>query len=90
MDILISSGPPHSMHLIARRVAKAVNTPWIADFRDPWTGMYTFKYMKNTPLTILIHRKMEKRVVRDADAVVVVTNYMKQELSAHNPAEQRS
>lgn len=85
VDILISSGPPHSMHLIARRVAKAVNTPWIADFRDPWTGMYTFKYMKNTRLTILIHRKMEKRVVRDADAVVVVTNYMKQELSAHNP-----
>ncbi|MDD2424816.1 MAG: glycosyltransferase family 4 protein [Bacteroidales bacterium] len=85
VDIIISTGPPHSMHLIAEKVAKATNIPWIADFRDPWTGMYTFKSMKNSPLTVLIHKKMEKRVVREADAVVVVTNYMKKELSAHNP-----
>ena len=56
VDVIISTGPPHSMHLIARKVAGSLNIPWIADFRDPWTGMYTFKYMNNTSLTRMIHR----------------------------------
>ena len=35
VDIIVSTGPPHSMHLIAMKVAAATGIPWVADFRDP-------------------------------------------------------
>ena len=79
VDAIVSTGPPHSMHMIAKKVAGTTGIPWLADFRDPWTRMYNFKYMNNTRLVEAIHRKMEKDVVQRADAVVVVTNVMKEE-----------
>jgi len=36
VDAIISSGPPHSMHLIAMQIKRSMQIPWIADFRDPW------------------------------------------------------
>ncbi|MEA3317025.1 MAG: glycosyl transferase family 1, partial [Bacteroidota bacterium] len=39
VDAIISTGPPHSMHLIAMQLQKKLNLPWIADFRDPWTNI---------------------------------------------------
>ncbi len=85
VDLIVSTGPPHSMHLIARRLAKKTTTPWIADFRDPWTGMYTFKNMLNTSLATRIHKKLERAVIREADAVVTVTNGMKAEIEELSP-----
>lgn len=85
VDAIVSTGPPHSMHLIARGLARRTGIKWIADFRDPWTTMYTFKYMKNTSLTKLLHKRMERSVIREADAVVVVTNFMKEEFLALKP-----
>lgn len=35
VDVIVSTGPPHSMHLIAMQLADKFKTPWIADFRDP-------------------------------------------------------
>ena len=35
-DAIISTGPPHSMHLIAMGIKARMNIPWLAD-RDPWT-----------------------------------------------------
>ncbi len=85
VDAIVSTGPPHSMHMIAMKVAGSTGIPWLADFRDPWTRMYNFKYMNNTRLTESIHKKMEKNVVQRADAVVVVTNVMKDEYIGLNP-----
>jgi len=85
VDAIVSTGPPHSMHMIAMKVAAATRVPWLADFRDPWTRMYNFKYMNNTRLVEAIHKKMEKDVVQRADAVVVVTNVMMEEYLELNP-----
>jgi hypothetical protein len=85
VDAIISTGPPHSMHMIAKALAKRRNIRWIADFRDPWTKMYTFKYMNNTFLTTFLHKRMERNVVRSADAVVVVTNLMRDEFLELGP-----
>jgi glycosyltransferase involved in cell wall biosynthesis len=82
IDALVSTGPPHSMHLIARRVARKSSLPWLADFRDPWTRMYNFKYMGHSFLSRYIHSKLEKKVLRDATALVTVTNTISAELSA--------
>ena len=43
VDVIVSTGPPHSMHIIAMKTAEALGLPWIADFRDPWTKMFYFK-----------------------------------------------
>lgn len=39
-DCIISTSPPISSHLVARKLAREFNTPWLADFRDFWT-LYT-------------------------------------------------
>ena len=80
-DVIISTGPPHSMHLIAKKVSAKTGIPWIADFRDPWTGMYNFKHLKHTWLAELIHRRLERGVIKSADAIVVVTNGMRDEFA---------
>lgn len=85
VDLIISTGPPHSMHLIAKGVAKQSGIKWIADFRDPWTGMYNFKYLKYTRLVRWIHKRMERSVVSSADMVIVVTNQMAREFAELSP-----
>nr|CBL87543.1 glycosyl transferase protein, family 1 [uncultured Flavobacteriia bacterium] len=42
-DAIISTGPPHSTHLIASTLAKRFSIPWLADFRDPWTNIDFYK-----------------------------------------------
>ena len=45
VDVIVSTGPPHSMHLIAKDLSEETSIPWVADFRDPWTKMFNFKYL---------------------------------------------
>ena len=37
---LITTGPPHSMHMVGRAIRKSNDVQWLADFRDPWTQFY--------------------------------------------------
>lgn len=82
VDLIVSTGPPQSMHLIGRRLAKETGLPWIADFRDPWTKIFYFKHLSMTKATERWHKKMEKRVLDDADAVVAVSPLVQQEFQA--------
>lgn len=77
VDAIISSGPPHSMHLIAYELRKQFNIPWIADFRDPWTKIDFYKDLKLTSWADSMHHKLEKKVVTTADALLVVGKSMK-------------
>lgn len=82
VDAIVSTGPPHSMHLIARRVALATGLPWVADFRDPWTRMFYFKHLSLTRISCRIHEKLEKKVLRDATAVVAVSPLVQEDFRA--------
>lgn len=73
VDVIISTGPPHSMHLIAMDVARRTGLPWIADFRDPWTKIFYFKYLMLSRWADRKHHKMEKEVLDSASAVVAVS-----------------
>ena len=73
VDVIISSGPPHSMHMIALGLKNKHNFKWIADFRDPWTGI---EYFDNLPLlfkAIKKHKKLEKKVFNQADCTLTVS-----------------
>jgi len=73
VDLIISTGPPHSMHLIALGLKEKFDIPWIADFRDPWTDIDFYHKLKLTRLADKKHRKLEKRVLFAADHVVTVS-----------------
>ena len=82
VDLIVSTGPPQSMHLIGRRLAREIGLPWIADFRDPWTKIFYFKHLSMTRATERWHKRMEKKVLDDATAVVAVSPLVQQEFQA--------
>ena len=82
VDLIVSTGPPQSMHLIGLLLAKETGLPWIADFRDPWTKIFYFKHLQMTRATVKWHKKMEKKVLDDATVVVAVSPLVQQEFQA--------
>ena len=79
VDLIVSTGPPQSMHMIGLKLARETGLPWIADFRDPWTKIFYFKHLAMAPATERWHKKMEKRVLDEASAVVAVSPLVQQE-----------
>ena len=73
VDAMISSGPPHTTHLIAKGVKEKLNIPWIADFRDPWTNIDFYDQLNLTALADRKHKRLEKSVLQKADKVVTVS-----------------
>jgi len=73
VDALVSTGPPHSMHLIALGVKKALNIPWLADFRDPWTNIDFYDKLMLTKSSDRKHKRLEKAVLSGADVRVTVS-----------------
>lgn len=59
VDLIITTGPPHSMHLIGLKLKKHINVPWLADFRDPWTEIDFYHRLKLTRWADRIHQKLE-------------------------------
>ncbi len=87
VNAVVTTGPPHSMHLIALRLKKLFpHITWIADFRDPWTNIDFYKDLNLTKWADRLHHKLEKRVIQGADAVVVVSKGMEKEYISMNPA----
>jgi len=88
VDAIITTGPPHSMHMIGLGLKKNFpNLPWIADFRDPWTNIDFYKDLNLTWCADKIHHRFEKKVVQTADCVVVVSQGMKDEFEQMNPKQ---
>lgn len=82
VDAIISSGPPHSMHLIARQLKRKMNIPWIADFRDPWTEIDFYNQLRLTGRSDQKHKTLEKSVLTEANKVVVIGKTMAARFSA--------
>ena len=72
VDAIISTGPPHSMHLIAMKLKEALGIPWIADFRDPWTEIDYYNDLHLTRWADRKHHRLEREVLTLADKVVTV------------------
>jgi glycosyltransferase involved in cell wall biosynthesis len=81
VDAVISTGPPHSMHLIAMGLKKKFPTlPWIADFRDPWTNIDFYKDLKLTIWADKKHKRLEREVLQTANTVITVGKTLGEEL----------
>ena len=73
VEAVISSGPPHTTHLIARGVKRRFGIPWIADFRDPWTNIDFYHQLQLTGWADRKHRRLEQSVMRESDKLVTVS-----------------
>ena len=80
IDAIISTGPPHSMHLIAMGLKQQFNIPWIADFRDPWTQIDFYNQLQLTKWADRTHKKLEKSVLKSANKVVTVSGHWAEDL----------
>ncbi|MCV9385729.1 glycosyltransferase [Reichenbachiella ulvae] len=76
VDALVTTGPPHSMHLIGRKLNEKCQVPWLADFRDPWSDWDILDDLKTGEWARSIHRKLEMNVMKSADRVLACTPAM--------------
>lgn len=81
VDCIISTGPPHSMHLIAKQLKKKNNIKWIADFRDPWTDLYYNNVFKQLSFAKKKNKELEKSVLENADCILTVSNSLKNDFA---------
>lgn len=79
VDAMVSTGPPHSMHLIARKIHQKKNIKWLADFRDPWTNIDFAGDLKMSAYAANRNAKLEKAVLDEADVITVVSDFMREE-----------
>jgi len=82
IDTIITTGPPHSMHLIGLQLKKEMQLNWITDFRDPWTTIGYHKELKLSKWAAKKHKSFEKEVLNTCDAVIVTSPTTKKEFEA--------
>ncbi|GGZ30808.1 glycosyl transferase family 1 [Echinicola pacifica] len=73
IQAIITTSPPHSLHLIGRELKRKTGIPWIADFRDPWSGWGFYDSLPMSKKVKRQHQKLEKSVLQEASAVISVT-----------------
>lgn len=77
IDTVITTGPPNSTHLIGSKLkSKNKNLHWIMDMRDPWTKIFFYDHLPRTKFTSRLDLKFEKKALRLADEVVLVSKSM--------------
>ncbi len=79
---IITSGPPHSLHLIGMGLKERKGMKWIADFRDPWTSIGYHKELRLTSRSQKKHKALEQKVLNTADEIIVTSKTTKQEFCA--------
>ena len=72
-DLVITTGPPHSTHLIGLKLRKEFNIKWLADFRDPWTTIYYNQFLLSTEKSTAKDLALENQVLHTADAIITAT-----------------
>ncbi|UII30188.1 glycosyltransferase [Fulvivirga ulvae] len=82
VDAIFSDGPPHTNTLIACRVSKITNIPWLADFQDPWTQVDYYKDFMISKWADRWHKKLEQECFRQSDKITIVTESWKRDLES--------
>lgn len=80
INLVVTTGPPHSSHLIGMELKKRLNINWIADFRDPWTDLHYNKFLFRTKYALKKDANYEQKVLKEADSILTIGPSMKQHL----------
>jgi len=84
IEVVITTGPPHSMHIIGLALRDKFKIKWISDFRDPWTEIDYFQQLPLTKKANKKHHQLEQEVLEKSDMVIVVGETMKKKFLKHN------
>lgn len=79
INTIITTGPPHSVHLIGSELKKRMTLNWITDFRDPWTTIGYHKDLKLMSFSKTKHLKLEQQVLNKSDLIITTSNHTKKE-----------
>jgi galactitol-specific phosphotransferase system IIB component len=79
IETIVTSGPPHSLHLIGMQLKQELDIKWLADFRDPWTTIGYHKALKLSAYANKKHKKLESEVLNSADIIIVTSKTTKAE-----------
>lgn len=82
INTVITTGPPHSLHLIGLQLKNTLDINWITDFRDPWTTIGYHKKLKLLPFAKRRHKRLESKVLLEADQIIVTSATTKKEFEA--------
>ncbi len=89
VDAIITTGPPHSLHLIGLHLKQLMEIKWVADFRDPWTTIHYHDSLRLTERSKRKHKALEATVLNGTDTIVVTSPTTKKEfkLITNTPVE---
>jgi glycosyltransferase involved in cell wall biosynthesis len=82
IDTIITTGPPHSVHLIGLQLKQELGVRWLADFRDPWTTIGYHKQLKLIPASKAKHKALEQQVLNYSDQIIVTSWETKKEFQS--------
>ncbi len=70
IDCLITTGPPHSTHLIGLKIHNKYKLKWIVDLRDPWTEIFYLKNRFRFHFSKQKNKRLELEVLENSDAII--------------------
>lgn len=77
INVIISTSPPATCHIIAKELKEQFKVPWVADFRDLWTQNFYYPYSRARKM---IERRLELNTLRRTDALVTISAPLAMEL----------
>lgn len=83
-DTVITTGPPHSTHLVGYLLKRNYRLRWVSDWRDPWTQIHYLQLQPPSRLSLMIHRYLEKLMLKESDLALVVSRYISDSLPPGN------
>jgi len=73
IKVILTSGPPHSVHIIGLFISMFANIHWIADFRDPWMTPFNKTLYFTSRLSNFLERGLERKIFKNGDLVSATT-----------------
>lgn len=73
IEAVITTGPPHSLHLIGMQLKRELGVKWLADFRDPWTTIGYHKHLRLSSASAGKHKQYELEVLQNADEIITTS-----------------
>jgi glycosyltransferase involved in cell wall biosynthesis len=87
INTIITTSPPHSTQLLGLKLKRKFSLRLIADFRDPWTDIYYYNEFLHSRLARILDSHYERKVLRSADQIIVVSNSIRHVFTQKLPPE---
>jgi glycosyltransferase involved in cell wall biosynthesis len=83
IDLIFTTSPPPSLHLVGYFLKLLTGKPWVADFRDPWIGFHYEDYP--TPFHLWLKNRLIGLITQNAEAIISINEKITQRLFSLYP-----